>query len=65
MGGGLRIPMVQATLRKEFGRELSQNINGDEAAALGACRRWPVLLARKRGVHARAPPAPPPKKKKS
>lgn len=39
VGGATRVPAVQEHLQKTWGRELSRNINADEAAALGAVYR--------------------------
>jgi len=39
VGGATRIPLVQQVLEKNWGRELSKNINADEASALGAVYR--------------------------
>lgn len=36
IGGATRIPKVQQLLQEYFSRELSKNINADEAGALGA-----------------------------
>ncbi|KAF2362863.1 Heat shock protein 70 family [Trinorchestia longiramus] len=39
VGGSTRVPAVQDHLQKLWGRELSRNINADEAAAMGAVYR--------------------------
>lgn len=39
VGGGTRIPKIQALLKEYFGRELGQNLNTDEAAVFGAAFR--------------------------
>lgn len=36
VGGGTRIPKIQQLLTKYIGRDLSKNVNADEAGALGA-----------------------------
>jgi molecular chaperone DnaK (HSP70) len=36
VGGGARIPAIQAALKEHFGKELSYSLNSDEAIALGS-----------------------------
>ncbi|CAK4970296.1 unnamed protein product [Aphanomyces euteiches] len=39
IGGGVRVPKIQALLKSYFDRDLGQHLNGDEAMALGAAFR--------------------------
>jgi len=43
VGGSTRIPMVQEMLKKELGKELSKEVNPDEAVAMGAAIQGGVL----------------------
>ena len=45
VGGSSRLPMIQAMLEKEFGRELDRSLSADEAVAHGAAIYCGLLLA--------------------
>ena len=45
VGGSTRIPYIQEQLKKKFGEILSQEVNPDEAVALGAALVLPWPLA--------------------
>ena len=43
VGGSTRIPIVQETVKKDFGKEPSKGVNPDEVVALGAAIQGGVL----------------------
>jgi molecular chaperone DnaK len=43
VGGSTRIPLVQETVKKFFGKELHKGVNPDEVVAIGACVQGGVL----------------------
>ncbi len=50
VGGSTRIPLVQETVRKFFGREPNRSVNPDEVVAVGAAIQGAVLAGEVRDV---------------
>ena len=50
VGGSTRIPLVQETIKKVFGKEPNKSVNPDEAVALGAAIQGSVLAGEQTGI---------------